>query len=133
MSNTRFLNADLDLESARDLDPLARELAAAGLLVLHCERHDDGIFRARFEASLCAGSCEAALGALARSVEGLGADGMAAWRACLRREFDLGYECGDGPQRLEETVSAATLARIAALGGALRATIYPCTEQQAPR
>jgi hypothetical protein len=47
------------------------------------------------------------------------------WRACTKREFNIGYDCGDEPWAFNNGLSNRTLDRIARLGASLRITLYP--------
>jgi hypothetical protein len=125
MAQCRCLNADLDLTSEETLAPLAAYMRENGLIELHCERHDDGAWLARFEASLCGDDPERQIGALLDVVEKAPESVQASWRACASREFDIGYECGDDGCPFGQTLSADLVRRIAAVGASLGITLYP--------
>ena len=137
MNSIHFLNADLDLEAGFDLGPLTGALSARGLFTLHCWERSEGIWEATCESSrdTLSENAETTILELLESIENLDAESRKAWLGCSRREFNLGYDCGDEPWAFNNAVSVESLARMAALGIAMRMTIYPvrpppCAEGQ---
>ena len=129
MNSIHFLNADLDLEAGFDLGPLTAALSARGLFTLHCWERSDGKWEATCESSreTLAEDAETTIRELLESIENLDADSRKAWEGCIRREFNLGYDCGDEPWAINHAVSVESLTRMASLGIAMRITIYPVT------
>ncbi len=50
----------------------------------------------------------------------------------MRREFNIGYDCGAEPWAFNQGLSAHLLGRMATAGASLRVTIYPDREQGTP-
>jgi hypothetical protein len=129
-----YLNTDLYLESPGDMAPLMAGLRARGVSPL-CDgpvRGDDGLWHVNCEANEAYGRPEDTIAALLSVIEGLDEAGRAAWDACTRREFNIGYDCGDEPWAFQEGISAELLRRMAAAGASLRWTLYPDREAREP-
>ena len=121
----QYINTDLDLVSAQDLGPLAAALDARGLMVLHVDRREDGLWYATFETDESHGEPEPNFLSFLDAIASLD-DGIApAWHACQIRELNIGYECGTEPWAFNQAISAKTLERVAAADIALRITLYP--------
>ncbi len=120
-----YLNTDLDLTSAEDLTKLASALEALGVFPLHVGRGDDALWYATFETEESFDEPDPNIAAMIKSIESLAAPIRDVWSRCTRREFNIGYDCGDEPWAFNQAMSSELLGRIAAVGGALRITIYP--------
>ncbi|NJM57193.1 MAG: hypothetical protein HC857_06805 [Synechococcales cyanobacterium RU_4_20] len=121
----RYLNTDLDVMSAVDLRELAAALEQSGLVALHCEPGEDGLWSACFEAEVQFEQPEETIALMVSVLEGVGAELRSQLHRCSLLEFNLGYACGDEPWAFNQGVSAALLGRMAVLGVGLRVTIYP--------
>lgn len=58
------------------------------------------------------------------AIESLDKESRKAWDRCLTREFDLGFECGGTDFSSQTLIKNDHLKRIAALGAAIKITIY---------
>ena len=92
---------------------------------LHVSQSDDGRWHAGLETDEQFNHPEPNIVALVMAIEALDPHFRALWSACTSREFNIGYECGDAPWAFNHELTAATLARVAALGVSLRITLYP--------
>ena len=115
----RYLNTDLDLVAADDLTALAEGLGALGLYALHVGRREDGLWYATFETDDGRGEPEHDVVLMLAAVEALDESRLGAWRACVVREFNVGYEGGDGPRGFNHLISPTTLRRMADAGAGL--------------
>jgi hypothetical protein len=120
-----YLNTDLDLVSDRDLHPLVSALPARGMLSLAVFQRADSHWQAALEADEVFHQPDAHIAAILAAVEGLAPEAGLNWSGCSVRELNIGYDCGDEPWAFTNSLAAATLARIAALGASLRITLYP--------
>ena len=68
---------------------------------------------------------EAHIAAYLTAVEALDPPARAAWARCSQRVFDVAYDCGMRPHAVRHSLSTGTLARLAAVGGELKLTLYP--------
>ena len=121
----KYLNTDLDLVSVDDLTALASELSALGVHALHAERREDGLWYATLETDDGCEEPEHSILLMLAAIESLDDPQRGAWRACVVREFNVGYESGDGPWGFNQLVSVDTLRRMADAGAGLRITLYP--------
>jgi hypothetical protein len=148
-----YLNTDLDLVCDGDVMPLVGVLEQRGLQAIHVVREADGATRVGLESEDVGSSPDAdpsratgpeadgdllrrtperTIRSLLEAVEGLPAQARDIWNGCRAREFNIGYECGDGPWGFSQSLDTSTLARIAAVGGRLRVTLYPPAEPERP-
>lgn len=119
-----YLNTDLDLVSATALTELAAALAAEGMFVLHCEQQESGEWQARLETNAQHQATEPNILAILAIVEGLPQTLREVWAGCTRRDFSIGFDCGDQPQAVEHGLASDTLRRLAAAGAGLSITLY---------
>lgn len=118
-----YRNTDLDLIC--DVDPalLVNELEARALVAIVTPA-DDGLFYVLCE------DCndlepEPNVIRLLDAIDSLSEPARAIWERCSKKEFDLGYDCGDEPWGFNQSLSNTTLRRMAACGASFRITIYP--------
>jgi hypothetical protein len=122
MSEAKFLNVDLDVESSASLDPLIQEWGERVFVVHHTRL--GGSETASFECEEPGEDPAEIVNRFCELVESLSPAGRAAWDACGRRTLNFGFEGGD--IRCEVTIGdAATVRRLAELVIALEITIYP--------
>lgn len=119
----QYLNTDLDLIC--DVDPavLASEFESRDL-VAHVTPGDDGLYYA-----LCEGSNdtepEPNIARLLDAIEALSVPARELWDRCSKREFNIGYDCGDEPWSFNQGISNHVLRRMAECGASFRITLYP--------
>lgn len=128
----RYLNTDLDLVSADELTPLAAHFESRGAFALHVSRRDDGLWHASFELDAQHDEPEPAVAAMLAIAESLEEPLRSIWTSCSRREFDIGYDCGDAPWGFQQRLSSGLLARMAAVGASLGITLYPPVGRNTP-
>jgi hypothetical protein len=121
----QYLNTDLDLVAAEDLTSLAAGLKALGVHALHIGQREDGLWYATFETNDSCEEPEHNIVLMLAAIDLLDDPWRGVWRACVVREFNVGYESGDGPWGFNHLISAETLRRMADLGAGLRITLYP--------
>jgi hypothetical protein len=124
----RYLNTDLDLTSAQDLTALAAAFEDGGVPPLHVTHRADALWHATFETSVQFTEPEPNIAAMLALVESLARPLRSMWDGCTRREFNIGYDCGDEPWAFTQGLPADLLGRMAAAGAALRVTLYPDRE-----
>jgi hypothetical protein len=123
-----YLNTDLDLISADELNALARAFEAGGVEPLHVTLGHDGLWYATFETDKGHDEPEPNIAAMLAVVESLTEQLRSVWDGCTKREFNIGYDCGAKPWAFNQGLSAALLGRMVAAGASLRVTIYPDRE-----
>jgi hypothetical protein len=138
---THYRVTDLWLFTSEDLSVMAAAFEARGLVVTNRGRWitDTEFFRLpepqwhwSFQTScgVCEEGChcdgtEPTIEAFLSAVEVLYPPARAAWARCSHRVFDVAYDCGIRPHEVHYELSPATLARLAAVNGTLRLTLYP--------
>ena len=119
----RYLNTDLDLVSGLDPSMLASELEEQGLAV-HVHPGDDGLFYVLCE-DRNDSEPEPNIRRLMDAVDELSVDSRRIWAQCSKREFNVGYDCGDEPWSFNQGLSNDIIRRIADCGASFRITLYP--------
>lgn len=119
----QYLNTDLDLTCSVDPSPLATEIEGEGLAV-RVTRGDDGLFYVLCEDSNDV-EPEPNIRRLLNAIDRLSADARVIWANCSKREFNVGYDCGDEPWSFNQGLTNDTLRRMANCGASFRITLYP--------
>jgi len=121
----KYLNTDLDLTCADDLRPLVAVFEQRGLYTLHVTRSDDGMWQARFETNREFTAPEPNIDAILSAIESLDGSLRKLWMDCTRREFNIGYDFGNGPWAFNQQLSTTILRRLSDVGAMLALTLYP--------
>jgi hypothetical protein len=123
----RYVNTDLELRSTADLTAFGATLTQRGFFVMQLTQADDGLWWANFELDneLNDSEPEVTIAAMLDVLEDLPRRLKRDWKACMLREFDIGYDCGDKPWAFSQVLSAELLRRIAAIGASIGITLYP--------
>jgi hypothetical protein len=121
----QYLNTDLDLTSSEDLTSLASALESRGVFPLHVTHGEDGLWYSTFETVESFTEPDGNIAALLDVIESLVPDLRAVWSRCRRREFNIGFDCGDEPWAFNQALPSELLGRMAAVGASLRWTLYP--------
>lgn len=121
-----FLNIDLEVDGPESLSSLARQLTPA-VVVLHCGPTDGGehlCVEPVVEGMFCSDPARCA-DHLLELLEALPEELKALWDRTSSRVFDYGFDAGreQGPSSFD--VPSQQLARMSALGIAIRITVYP--------
>jgi hypothetical protein len=126
----QYLNTDLDLIC--DLDPaiLAAEFKTRDLLSVCVTPGDDGLFYVLCEDRNDV-EPEPNMVRLLDAIDALSVSGREIWNRCSKREFNVGYDCGDEPWSFNQSISNQTLRRIADCGASFRITLYPYRSTEA--
>ncbi|MEM7313681.1 MAG: hypothetical protein AAF497_11080 [Planctomycetota bacterium] len=119
----QYLNTDLDLVC--DVAPalLAAEFEARDFAV-NVHSGDDGLFYLICEDDNDT-EPEPNIVRLLDAVDALTDGARELWDRCTKREFDVGYDCGDEPWAFNQGLSNDVLRRMADCGATFRITIYP--------
>ena len=126
----KYLNTDLDLIAPFDLDSLAQALAPLGVFALHVSAGEDLTWYACFECEEGFSYPEPNIASSLTAVESLDPESRRIWNACTKREFNIGYDCGDEPWAFNNEITVGTMSRMAALNISLRITLYSAEPPQ---
>jgi hypothetical protein len=122
-----YLNTDLDLICARDLTPLTSALDARGVRPLSVDQGGEGLWYSILEITNEAepDEPETTICAMLDAIEAIDGEAKEIWMNCIKREFNVGYECGDEPWAFNQGLTNSTLKRMASVGASFRITLYP--------
>lgn len=120
----KFLNVDLVIDSAENLQPLVDELGK-NISVMFNDKWKNDLYRL----SLYLGdsykkSADQTVSELCFLIENLSSESKLIWDKCHSKKFDIGFESGNF-ERLETEICAETIGRIAKLEASILITIYP--------
>jgi hypothetical protein len=121
MTDTHFLNVDLDLRSPVDLAELARALEP-GAFALRCEAVDGG-YVASFEIADHATDAESTIRRLVALVNALPSPARGLWDQATR-EFSIGLRSGSRQSTFELALRPDVVQLVAGLGASLSVTVY---------
>ncbi|MCE9555579.1 MAG: hypothetical protein K8T91_19700 [Planctomycetes bacterium] len=125
----RYLNTDLDLVAPISLKDLAAALESLGVFPLHVSHGEDGQYYATLETEVTHTDPDTNIAEMLTAIDALPQGVKHAWNACTKREFDVGYDCGDEPWAFNQGLTNQTLRRMADCGCTFRITLYPYREQ----
>jgi|HigsolmetaAR206D_1030411.scaffolds.fasta_scaffold06842_2 hypothetical protein len=126
MNGPRYLNLDLVISSFEDLTPLMESFGDQIDLLYNGK--ENGIYRAICEiAGRNLGAEQAAL-AFCQLIEGLEGKALQLWQGAFSRDFDFGFESGQGSHQLRIRFEPALIGRIALCGASISITLYPADQ-----
>lgn len=125
MSDTCFLNVDLDVLSRRRLEPLATALERRGVFV-HYVGPEGSRHGAHFSLTSIAGvsGADTLTRTLAGHIAALPPAVRALWDSAASRTFNIGIQAGVRPPSHEVCIASQTIALIAALSARIVITTY---------
>ena len=119
----QYLNTDLDLVCDVDPSAMASEFEARDLAV-NVRVGDDDLFYIMCE-DANETEPEPNILRLLDAIDALSNASRELWNRCTKREFNVGYDCGDEPWSFNQGLSNDVLRRMADCGSTLRITLYP--------
>ncbi|HEY1065699.1 MAG TPA: hypothetical protein VGE52_06310 [Pirellulales bacterium] len=126
LAKFRYLTTDLDLESPESLVPLVAAFKFRGM---HCwppTHGADGSCYGMWNTDERFDQPEPNIAAMLTAIESLGEPERRLWETCsIRRDFNIGCDCGVTPWAFNFALSPELLGRIAALGAKVVVTLYP--------
>lgn len=128
MSNCRYLNTDLEIESLEDLSPIVEYFGEDVVVLFHGEAM--GHRRASFEVAGLVADADAVLNHFCMLAEALPERERSVWNNCSKRVFDTGYESGTQSTAFRSEIRPSTIQRVAALGASIVITIYPLSPER---
>ena len=121
MSEIKFLNIDLDIESNDDLTPLAKEWGSR--VSTHRLEEIEGKYFGSFETGY--GSITEILDEYVSLISNLSESSKMIWKNALKREFDFGFETSSWPSNIRVSVDARFISKLADVSGSVAVTVYP--------
>ena len=136
-----FINLDLELESKESVQPLIKELENVvfsgycggfdelGCLSLNPYKVIDAveidIYKTFDDKEDEVGGADVFINEFCTLIENLSVESKEIWNRCNRKEFDLGFQCGNTPKTFRTKIQAETINRCAELGASIMITAYP--------
>jgi hypothetical protein len=124
----QYLNTDLDLVAPISLTPLISHFESAEVRPLAPTLGDDGNWYVTFETVEPFDEPDRNIVAMLCAIESASGEARTCWDSCTKREFNVGYDCGDEPWSFNQGLSNETLRRMADCGATFRITLYPFRE-----
>jgi hypothetical protein len=122
----RYLNTDLDLVAPIPLTDLVESLESRCVIPISVDQGKDGLWYSTLESAKWEQTePESTVIEILTAIDSLSAEVLKVWNACTKREFNIGYECGDEPRSFTQRISNDTLRRMAECGSTLALTLYP--------
>ena len=126
MSEIRFLNIDLEIESKENF----------GLLVKEFEKHwvsfhfseNEGMYSASFETAEL--STKEIMNEYFNVIDSLSGDMLELLNNCLTRKFDIGFNSGITPRSFSYSIDNEILNKITSIGCTINITIYPMNNNE---
>lgn len=127
--DTHYSNTDLDLVADTDIGELIDVFRDKCHLLSYA--HQNSQWCATIEASITSAnlddlsrSIERDLDTLLSVAENLGGTPLKQWQLCVKRDLNIGFECGD-TWAFAQTFSHDILRRATSMGCSLSITLYP--------
>ena len=118
MSETIFLNVDLDLEGMASLDPLIEALGSSVCVV-----HKEGLVVSLELSESPVGPGDAIV-RFSKLIDELPPDVNDLWNRCRMRQFNIGMRCGDSAHEARIELPLEILRRALGVGVDVVVTIY---------
>ncbi len=134
-------NVDLELASSESIQPLILELGnniyplypggevsdgkSAGLEIGDYPPDEDWIYKSYDDKEDLIGGADILISAFCDLIENLSPKSQQIWDKCHRKEFDIGFECGNTAKSFHTQIRAETIKRCAELGASILITVYP--------
>lgn len=128
----RYLNTDLDLVSPEPMEPLIAHLESKGVSPLMPTLGDNGNWYATCETDESYPEPDANIAAMLTAIESMHPEARRCWDVCTKRDFNVGYNCGDEPWAFTQSLSSESLRRMAACGATFTLTLYPFRDDSHP-
>ena len=120
MTETHFLNIDLDIESECEITQLVEELGR-NLAIMSHHRIDDRNF-----ASFETGESEILniVEQFVTAISLLSVEASSIWSDCIKREFNFGFQAEDKPRSYLAAIPASVVKKLSELEAQIGITIY---------
>ncbi len=127
MSNIRYLNVDLLINSKEDLTPIVDSFGEDVIALYNGEW--GAHYRANFEIAGSHAASNEDISYFCSLVDGLEGEAKKLWDNALSKEFDIGFEPGSGPESYNTEIKPSIVKRVADIGASISLTIYPVVDR----
>jgi hypothetical protein len=125
-----YLNTDLDLKASTEISALLDFLESQGISSLYVDQNEHGIWVASLETDRAFTDPATNITAMLNVIDRLEGELLDLWRSLTRREFNIGYGCGNEPRVFSQEIPDRVLEQIVKIGASLRITLYPSNSDQ---
>ena len=126
MSEIKFLNIDLEIESKENIAPLVKEFEKHWVVFHFSE--NKGLYSASFETAQM--STKEIINEYFKVIDSLNGAVLELWKNCLTRKFDIGFDSGHTPRSFSYELSKEVLNKIISIRGTINITIYPTSNNE---
>ena len=126
-----YINSDLELRSKTDISGLVSTLSRH--LFVPFNRRENTKYLATFEIININSKPDTIANRFCKVIENLSAKDRAAWKKCLSRNLDLGFQSGHGTKIGTAILSADTIGRLAKLNINIAVSVYPIMKSKITR
>ena len=133
-----FINVDLELESSESVQPLVAELGE-NILALYCSEIDemanlelnlyeikgDDCYKSYDDEKDSVGGVNIHINEFCNLIENLSKKSRKIWDKCHKKEFDIGFQCGNTQKSFNTIIQSETIKRCAEIGATIEITVYP--------
>ena len=123
MTDPRYLNVDLEIDSPEDLTLITEELGEEVVVMFNGEWATHR--RATFEIGGSLASANECIGLFCMLVETLSDEAKGLWDRSYSRTFDIGFNSGNSHADARLTIEPRILERVANIGATIAITVYP--------
>lgn len=129
-SEIYYRGTDLDLVSPWSLEPLIAYFEKHDISTFNPFIDENGSWYANFLLATDEphDGPDSHVSTMLNAIESMPAEARSCWDACIKRDFNPGYESGISPRSFSHQLSNETLRRIAECGATFTITIYPSGE-----
>ncbi len=133
-----LINVDLELESSGSVQPLVIELGE-NVCSLYCsdidemanlelnlfERNGVDFYESYDDKRDLVGGVDIHINEFCNLLENLSDESKQIWDKCHKKEFDVGFQCGNTEKSFRTLIESQTIKRCAELGATIGITVYP--------
>ncbi len=123
MSNVRYLNVDLLINSKDDLTPIVESFGEDVVALYNGSWGEH--FRANFEIAGSHAAASEDISYFCTLVNCLEGKAKVLWENAFSKEFDIGFESGEGKESYNTELKKSVINRISEIGASVSITIYP--------
>ena len=124
-----YITSDLELRSRGDISDLVNELSRDLLVLFH--GREGNKYLATFHVTMPDETPDKIANQYCKVIEGLPRKHRPAWKKCLSRNLDMGFDSGHGNRMATALVKSKTIKRLAKLEINIAVSVYPIMKRVA--
>jgi hypothetical protein len=133
-----LMNVDLEFESKESVQPLIKELGDK-VYTLYCSdteemgnlelaietRNGVDFYQSYNDVDDWVGGADAHIDEFCKLIKNLSPKSRKIWDKCHKKEFDIGFQCGNTIKTFRTSIKAETIHKCAEIGASMMVTTYP--------